>query len=68
MERSFSWVPDFPLLWVSALPMCQYAAIAESYDVGTILGAQVIGGIVAILVGFTIRKSVCCFRLLLQEP
>ena len=31
-------------------------AIAESFDVGTILGAQIVGGIVAILVGITVRK------------
>ena len=43
MGISFAYVPSMQ-------------AIAESYDVGTILGAQVIGGIVAILVGFTIRK------------
>ena len=54
MGISFAYVPSMQ-------------AIAESYDVGTILGAQVIGGIVAILVGFTIRKNPCavsayCYR------
>ena len=43
MGISFAYVPSMQ-------------AIAESYDVGTILGAQVIGGLVAIFVGFTIRK------------
>ena len=31
-------------------------AIAETSDVGTILGAQIVGGVVAIIVGFTIKK------------
>lgn len=31
-------------------------AIAEGYDIGTILGAQIIGGVVAALVGFFIKK------------
>ena len=31
-------------------------AIAGTYDIATILGAQVVGGVVAIIVGFCIRK------------
>ena len=43
MGISFAYVPSMQ-------------AIAESYDIGTILGAQIVGGFVAILVGLTIKK------------
>ena len=43
MGISFAYVPSMQ-------------AIAEVADIGTILGAQIVGGIVAILVGFGIRK------------
>lgn len=43
MGVSFAYVPSMQ-------------AIAESYDIGTILGAQIVGGFVAILVGLTIKK------------
>lgn len=43
MGISFSYVPSMQ-------------AIAESYDVGTILGAQIVGGVIALLVGISIRK------------
>ena len=56
MERSFSWFQTSRYYGISFAYVPSMQAIAESYDVGTILGAQVIGGIVAILVGFTIRK------------
>lgn len=43
MGISFAYVPTMQ-------------ALAESFDVGTILGAQIVGGIIAILVGITVRK------------
>lgn len=43
MGISFAYVPSMQ-------------AIAERFDIGTILGAQIIGGIIAILVGITVRK------------
>ena len=43
MGISFAYVPSMQ-------------AIAGQYDVGTILGAQIIGGIVAIIVGLTVKK------------
>ena len=43
MGISFAYVPSMQ-------------AIAETSDVGTILGAQIVGGVVAIIVGFTIKK------------
>ena len=43
MGISFAYVPSMQ-------------AIAASADVGTILGAQLIGGIVAIIVGLAIQK------------
>ena len=43
MGISFAYVPSMQ-------------AIAESYDIGTILGAQIVGGFVAILVWLTIKK------------
>lgn len=55
MGISFAYVPSMQ-------------AIAGQYDVGTILGAQIIGGIVAVIVGLTVKKSVSCSRLLLPEP
>lgn len=43
MGISFAYVPSMQ-------------AIAGAYDIATILGAQVVGGVVAIIVGFCIRK------------
>ena len=43
MGISFAYVPSMQ-------------AIAGAYDVGTILGAQIVGGLVAILVGLTVKK------------
>ena len=43
MGISFAYVPSMQ-------------AIAEGYDIATILGAQIVGGIIAIIVGFAIRK------------
>ena len=43
MGISFAYVPSMQ-------------AIAGTYDIATILGAQVVGGVVAIIVGFCIRK------------
>nr|WP_300308339.1 nucleobase:cation symporter-2 family protein [uncultured Anaerostipes sp.] len=43
MGISFAYVPSMQ-------------AIAETADVGTILGAQIVGGVIAIIVGFTIKK------------
>ncbi|HIS25585.1 MAG TPA: purine permease [Candidatus Pullilachnospira intestinigallinarum] len=43
MGISFAYVPSMQ-------------AIAEVADIGTILGAQIVGGVVAIIVGFGIRK------------
>lgn len=43
MGISFAYVPSMQ-------------AIAETADVGTILGAQIVGGAIAIIVGFTIKK------------
>lgn len=43
MGISFAYVPTMQ-------------ALAESFDIGTILGAQMVGGIIAILVGITVRK------------
>ena len=43
MGISFAYVPSMQ-------------AIAGTYDVGTILGAQIVGGLVAILVGLTVKK------------
>lgn len=43
MGISFAYVPSMQ-------------AIAESFDIGTILGAQIVGGIVALLVGLTVKK------------
>mgnify|MGYP005772554879 FL=1 len=43
MGISFAYVPSMQ-------------AIAGGYDVGTILGAQIVGGLVAILVGLTVKK------------
>lgn len=43
MGISFAYVPSMQ-------------AIAESFDIGTILGAQIVGGFVAILVGIAVRK------------
>lgn len=43
MGISFAYVPSMQ-------------AIAESFDVGTILGAQIVGGVIALIVGFSIRK------------
>lgn len=43
MGISFAYVPSMQ-------------AIAEGYDVGTILGAQIVGGIVAILVGIFMKQ------------
>ena len=43
MGISFAYVPSMQ-------------AIAESYDIGTILGAQIVGGCVALIVGLCIRK------------
>ena len=43
MGISFAYVPSMQ-------------AIAETSDVGTILGAQIVGGVIAVIVGFTIKK------------
>ena len=43
MGISFAYVPSMQ-------------AIAGTYDIATILGAQVVGGVIAIIVGFCIRK------------
>lgn len=43
MGISFAYVPSMQ-------------AIAESFDIGTILGAQIVGGMVALLVGLTVKK------------
>lgn len=43
MGISFAYVPSMQ-------------AIAESFDIGTILGAQIVGGVVALLVGLTVKK------------
>ena len=43
MGISFAYVPSMQ-------------AIAGAYDVGTILGAQIVGGLLAILVGLTVKK------------
>ncbi len=43
MGISFAYVPSMQ-------------AIAESFDIGTILGAQLVGGVVAILVGIAVKK------------
>ena len=43
MGISFAYVPSMQ-------------AIAGAYDVGTILGAQIVGGLVAILVGLAVKK------------
>ena len=52
MGISFAYVPSMQ-------------AIAGGYDVGTILGAQIVGGLVAILVGLTVKKATSQFC---QEP
>ena len=44
------------ILGVSFAYVPSMQAIAEGYGIGTILGAQIVGGVVAILVGLTIRK------------
>ena len=43
MGISFAYVPSMQ-------------AIAESFDIATILGAQIVGGIVALIVGIAVRK------------
>lgn len=43
MGISFAYVPSMQ-------------AIAENFDIGTILGAQIVGGIVAIIVGILVKK------------
>lgn len=43
MGISFAYVPSMQ-------------AIAESFDIGTILGAQIVGGVIAVLVGLSVRK------------
>lgn len=43
MGISFAYVPSMQ-------------AIAEGYDIATILGAQIVGGVIAVIVGFSIRK------------
>lgn len=43
MGISFAYVPSMQ-------------AIAETFDIGTVLGSQIVGGIIAILVGITVRK------------
>lgn len=43
MGVSFAYVPSME-------------AIAKGYDIGTILGAQIVGGVIAIIVGFFITK------------
>ena len=49
--------PVFRSLWASVLPTCQVCRqLAGSYDIGTILGAQLIGGFAAIFVGLFIKK------------
>lgn len=50
MGISFAYVPSMQ-------------AIAGEFDVGTILGAQIVGGVIAIIVGITVKKSVSSFRL-----
>lgn len=44
------------ILGISFAYVPSMQAIAGSYNIGTILGAQVIGGIVALIVGLTVRK------------
>ena len=48
------------ILGISFAYVPSMQAIAGTYDIATILGAQVVGGVVAIIVGFCI---VYCFRL-----
>ena len=56
MGISFAYVPSMQ-------------AIAESFDIGTILGAQLVGGVVAILVGIAVKKDPCfCSLPLSPEP
>ena len=43
MGISFAYVPSMQ-------------AIAGEFDVGTILGAQIVGGVIAIIVGITVKK------------
>ena len=44
------------ILGISFAYVPSMQAIAGTYDIATILGAQVVGGVVAIIVGFCIRK------------
>ncbi len=44
------------ILGISFAYVPSMQAIAGSYDIATILGAQVVGGVIAIIVGFCIKK------------
>ncbi len=44
------------ILGISFAYVPSMQAIAGTYDIATILGAQVVGGVIAIIVGFCIRK------------
>lgn len=55
MGISFAYVPSMQ-------------AIAESFDIATILGAQIVGGVVALIVGIAVKKIRVLFRLLSLEP
>ena len=44
------------MLGISFAYVPSMQAIAESFDIGTILGAQIVGGVVAIVVGIAVKK------------
>lgn len=55
--RNFQLGSALPvILGISFAYVPSMQAIAGSYDIATILGAQVVGGVIAILVGFCIKK------------
>ena len=49
MGVSFAYVPSMQ-------------AIAEDYGISTILGAQIVGGVVAVIMGLLVKRSACSFR------
>ena len=52
LGRSTGLVSDFPSLWgVSFAYVPSMQAIADGYGIDTILGAQIVGGVVAVIMG-----------------
>ena len=56
------------ILGISFAYVPSMQAIAGTYDIATILGAQVVGGVIAIIVGFVSERSACVPASRNKEP